>query len=142
MPDLSDTSTSDQSIYAIHDSKTATIIYVGRTTYARDGERFVEHVNNDVGYPWHKSLFSDVAYQSDDATKWPYYPSKLENCKEFTELETAAAEQYWWEKHGGLSGKLLNKQQPLTLATFNKYRTAKTYRGTSKGFPSGWAPKL
>lgn len=140
MADLSSTTESDNSIYAIHDG-TGKIVYVGLTTYVRDGDRFVEHVNNDLGYPWHKSYFSDSAYQDVNHLKWPYYPSKLETLKSCTPLETAASEQYWWEHHGGLTGDLLNKNQPLTLQTFQKYSSATTYRGVAKNFPSGWAPK-
>jgi len=141
MADLSDTTKIRTSVYAIYDSSTSAVVYVGLTSYQRDGDRFIEHVNNDLGYPWHKSLFTDMAYQSPDSTKWPYYPRKQEDCKDFTPLETVASEQYWWEHHGGLTGKLLNKQQPLTLACFKKYMTAQTYRGAAIGFPPGWMPK-
>lgn len=141
MGDLTSTKEHRTSIYAIIESKTGKVVYVGLTSYKRDGDRFIEHVNNDENYPWHKSLVADNAYQSPNSKNWPYYPVKLEDCKDFTELETAASEQYWFEKHGGLTGALLNKQQPLTLATFNKYKNASTYRGTAKGFPAGWSPK-
>ena len=141
MPDLSDTNKYRGSIYAIYESASNSIVYVGLTKFERDGERFIEHVRNDKAYPWHMSLFSDTAYQNEDETKWPYYPRKLSDCKDFTWLEIAASEQYYWESHGGLTGALLNKQQPITNQTFLKYKDGGTWSGTV-GFPPGWTPKV
>jgi hypothetical protein len=141
MPDLNDTDTLRGSIYAIHDSSTGSIVYVGLTDYKRDGDRFVEHVRDDQSYPWHMSLFADTAYQYEDFTQWPYYPSKLYDCKDFTWLEIAASEQYYWELHGGLTGALLNKQKPILKQTFLKYKNSGTWSGTV-GFPPGWTPKV
>ena len=141
MPDLSDTGTYRGSIYAIYCSKTKSVVYVGLTDYNRDGTRFVEHVNNDTAYPWHKSAFSDTAYQYEDDEKWPYYPRKLYDCKDYTWLEIIASEQFYWEHYGGLNKQLLNKQQPITNQTFLKYKTNGTWTN-AKGFPPGWAPKV
>lgn len=141
MADLSETKQYRTSIYAIYEGTSKTVVYVGLTDYERDGVRFIEHVNNDTNAPWHKDKFGPDAYQSADSEKWPYYPRKLTDCKDYTPLETAASEQYWWEYHGGLTGKLLNKQQPLTLVTFLKYSTTQTYRGVAIGFPDKWKPK-
>ena len=141
MPDLSDTTTYRTSIYAIIESATGQIVYVGLTSYQRDGDRFIEHVNDDTAYPWHRSLFSVNAYQSDDENAWPYYPRKLFDCKDFTWLETAASEQYYWEMNGGLNGDLYNKQVPLRSHTFLKYKNSGTWSG-KVGFPPGWAPKV
>lgn len=134
-----DTTERDHSIYAIYCASTGKIVYVGQTTYERDGSRFVEHVTQDVWAPW---FFQKVVYDPNADTHWPYYPRKLANLKEVTLLEVAAAEEYYWELYGGLEGKLENRQQPLKLQTFNKYKNANTWRPKEKGFAASWAPKL
>ncbi len=141
MADLSSASTFRGSIYAIYSSSTGNIVYVGKTTWDRDGTRFQEHVRDDSAYPWHYSKVAIGGYDSSDETNWPFYPRKLFDCKDYTELELAAAEQYYWEQYGGLSGKLKNSQQPLTKATFFKYKSGTTWSNT-KGFPPGWSPKV
>lgn len=141
MPDLTDINTYRGSIYAIYESSASSIVYVGLTDYQRDGSRFIEHVNNDKAYPWHKSKFNDAAYQNKNDEKWPYYPRKLYDCKDYTWLEIVAAEQYYWEHYGGLSNKLLNSNQPLKKQTFLKYKSSGTWSNT-KGFPPGWTPKI
>ena len=138
---LSDTNRYRTSIYAIY-NRAKKIVYVGLTDYERDGDRFIEHVKKDTDYPWHYTRVGLGAYDSEDDETWPFYPRKLEDCKDFTPLETIAAEQYFWEQNGGLEGRLLNKNQPLTKATFRKYRTPYTYRGEAIGFPKNWEPKV
>ena len=139
MPNLNDPTKYRGSIYAIYKSTSHKVVYVGLTDYSRDGARFIEHVRNDKAYPWHMSLFDNLAYQHHDETKWPYYPRKLCDCKDYTWLEIAASEQYYWEFYGG-PDDLINKQTPLRRNTFFKYKNASTWSGTV-GFPPGWAPK-
>jgi hypothetical protein len=122
------------------------IVYVGQTVQKDVGDRFIQHVNEDDDRPWHKTLwpFGTLAktytYQSDDDDNdWPYYPRELSGIKEKTNLEISAEEEYYYEEHGGLEGKLLNKIQPLKKSTFTIYKNPSTFRGA--GFPSHWEPK-
>ncbi|VEB41055.1 Uncharacterised protein [Chromobacterium violaceum] len=140
--DLSSDKEYRSSIYAIYDGKTKKIIYVGLTDYERDGVRFIEHVNNDINYPWHGSKQKNPnAYQDSNTENWPYYPRKLYDCKNFTALETAASEQFYWESNGGFEGKLVNKNQPLRKDTFLKYKNDKTFRAKFAKFTENWTPR-
>lgn len=84
---------------------------------------------------------AEDAYSSKNDGTWPFVPRKLEDLKEWTELEVAAAEQYWWEKYGGLSKQLCNRQQPLTQKTFLEYRNKHTFNAKKPGLPASWTPK-
>jgi hypothetical protein len=114
-------------------------IYVGQTTWARSGTRFLEHVNNDKGAPWYQA---DI---SGDLDTWPYHPANIERLKEVTRFEVTAAEQYWYEAKGG-KDDLYNRSggdanQPMTKATFEKYKTIKgNYRPLRISLSDNWEP--
>jgi hypothetical protein len=140
--DLSSPTKARHSIYIICEEGSDQPVYVGQTTYDRDGTRFQEHIRDDVTKTWHYQQHSDGAYGNPNADLWPFRPYKKWDCKDFTNLEVAASEQYYWEEYGGLDGELTqNSKQPLTLKTFIKY---KNMPGTWTGlvnFPGGWSPK-
>lgn len=124
----------DSEIYGIWDMNAGTIIYVGQAR--NSGTRFTQHVNQDAAYPWYKMNWSQHPL--------PYQYEVLEKLKECTELEITAAEEWWWEKKGGLEGALVNKNQPLKKATFNRYKSTDTWRDDGKRIGLGgqnWSPK-
>lgn len=94
-------------------------IYVGQTTWARAGDRWVEHTDDDNWAPWHKDNVG--GYNWSDESTWPYVPRTLEHLVDVTKFEVTAAEQWWWEQKGARN--LWNRQQPMTNATFHKYKS-------------------
>jgi len=141
MADLSSPDKARHSIYMICKRGSTKPIYIGKTSYDRDGARFQEHTRDDVTKLWHYQKHTPFAYDNPDPDQWPYRPYKVFDCKNFTNLEVAASEQYYWEANGGLNGELTqNEVQPLTLATFLKYKNGQTWTGLV-GFPTGWKPK-
>jgi hypothetical protein len=136
---LASTARERTSIYFIYEKSTNKVVYVGQTTYNRDGARWLEHITQDSQAPWYEKHFAAGAYQSSDDKDWPYFPRKAFDCKDCTPLETAASEEFYWEERGGLTRQLVNRVQPLTKATFNKYKASSTFNGN--GFPPNWAPK-
>lgn len=104
-------------IFKMNNGVEGDCVYVGQTTMARAGDRFVEHVQEDDWAPWYGG-----DYSSEDTDDWPYVPRKLEGLKDVTRFEVTAAEQ-WWIEHEQATKKLDNRINAMTKATFEKYKT-------------------
>ena len=116
-PDQDGTNRKDALIYAITTNDQTEIIYVGQTTDARAGDRFVEHTKRDDWAPWW--IGKGVKY-GDDESKWPFRVHQLEALKDVTKFETTVAEQWWLEYHLKKGVKLLNDSTPCSASNFKK----------------------
>jgi hypothetical protein len=139
-PTQDDSGRKDAMIYVISTNDLDEKIYVGQTTDARCGDRFIEHVKNDKWAPWY---FDYGNYYLDDETKWPYRVRCLEALKDVTKFETTVAEQWWVEKYLKDGKKLLNDATACSLANFEKRsKDSKLYDCTKIDVASTWKPSL
>jgi hypothetical protein len=139
-PTLDDSGRKDAMIYCISTNDLTEIIYVGQTTDARAGDRFLEHVKNDGWAPWwvHKPNV-----YGDDESKWPYRVRTLEALKNVTKFETTAAEQWWLEKYLKEGKKLLNDATACSLDCFQKRSVdSDLYDPKNIGVASSWKPSM
>lgn len=133
---LEDTTKMGGEIYAIYDNTTNDIVYVGQTCMQiGTAKRYLQHVAQDTDRPWHQTghNFTAKILEAFDPDEG----------RAVTKLELTAAEEYWWEHYGGLTGGLENRKQPLTLKRFNMCKSTAGFRGKKLGFPDGdnWKPK-
>ena len=139
-PTLDDSGRKDAMIYCISTNDLTEIIYVGQTTDARAGDRFLEHVKNDGWAPWwvHKPNV-----YGDDESKWPYRVRTLEALKNVTKFETTAAEQWWLEKYLKEGKKLLNDATACSLDCFLKRSVdSDLYDPKNIGVAASWKPSM
>jgi hypothetical protein len=117
----------------------AKCLYVGKTARGEDlGTRFIEHVKNDTSCPW--SLAKGCDYDEHDHTIWPYVVRNLWSFADITELDVAAAEQYYIQDHIEAGAKLLNDKNAISPDKFKAFKGSSAF--TTKGdYPKDWKPK-
>ncbi|GAB3109106.1 hypothetical protein G8770_23175 [Aestuariicella hydrocarbonica] len=129
----------DYTLYRLVHRAENSSVYVGVVRSKYYDRRFFRHCADDLDAPWHMHQFPSGTYQQPEEN-WPYYSAVIEKVFDFTRFEAAAAQQYWWEKYGGVKGSLKFAKQPLSRTQFILLRGKGCWDGYVKGFPNGWAP--
>lgn len=139
--DTQDRTRANYTVYRIIEQARQRSVYVGVCLQAHYPQVFVRHFTDDLRAPWHRHQVVRGAYQRPMAV-WPFFPQVIENVRGFTALEAVAAQQYWWEYHGGRRLLKWQCQPPMPRSQFIVLRNEGCWDGYLKGFPNGWVPQV